>query len=299
MDQYILEDNLKPDEVRLVKEMLNAIVSHSDAFHNSFNVERTGLHAHIRGYEYYLSPKSGFSSPFRNKQILPEDISLILFDLNFVETERGHRKSGSWFSFTSDALEWHRQFGGLSADEIRKRIGRVLYREAGWSAPNDYREEDVAQEIGSTPERVKFETIVLMRAGLVRCRFQGTSDFGVLRLTEPDGILWATGGFQPIGDRRSQTVGLTVDLRLEVKTIIEEARAANVNADLLEKYEARLRRVEEELERTDGPGRLQTVHDLVETANGSKDLLIPTVGFLATHADKIKTFVEGVGNLLT
>ena len=76
-------------------------------------------------------------------------------------------------------------------------------------------------------------------------------------------------------------------------------RAADVDPALLERYELLLRRVEEELEKPTGRGRLQTVHDLVETANQSKELLIPTAGFIANHADKIKTFVETIGGLLT
>ena len=68
MDEYILEDNLKPDEVRLVKEMLDAVVNHSGAWVNSFTVERTGDRAPAQGYEYYLSPHGSASSPFRNRQ---------------------------------------------------------------------------------------------------------------------------------------------------------------------------------------------------------------------------------------
>lgn len=124
-------------------------------------------------------------------------------------------------------------------------------------------------------------------------RFQGTSTFGVLSLTAPAGVLWATGGFRPIGDPDKQAVAINVDLRVEVRNIIHQVHSAGVDPALLEQYELRLRRVEEELEKPDGQGKLQTVHDLVETANSSKDLLVPTVGFLATHSDKIKTFADG------
>jgi len=299
LDEFILEDNLKPDEQRLVKELLNALVNHPDAFNNSFTVERTGHLAPVQGYQYYLSPRGSVTSPFQNNEVLSRDISLLLLHLKFVEPERGHNKPGSWFCFTEAALEWHKQYGGLSADEIRTRIGRILYREAGWTSANDYREEEVAAAIGTTPERVIFETMVLIRAGKVFRRFQGTSNFGVLQLTEPEGILWATAGFPPIGQQAVQTLNLNLDLRVEVRTIIEQVRASAVDPSLLERYELRLRRVEEELEKPSGHGRLQTVHDLVETANESRELLIPTAGFLANHADKIKTFVEGIGSLLT
>jgi hypothetical protein len=300
MDEYILEDHLKPDEVRLVKEMLNAVVNHSDAFNNSFTVERTGLHAHIRGYQYYLSPKGGATSPFRNKQVLPEDFSLVLFDLKFVETERGHNKSGSWFSFTNAALEWHRQYGGPDANEIRKRIGRILYREAGGGRPKNYQSDDIAQEIGSTRERVKFEAEVLRRAGFIEHRYKATSntDLGNLMLTEPKGIVWATGGFQPIGDRIAQSVSVNVALQIEVKTIIEQARSADIPAELRERFEARIRRLEEELEKPEGEGNFEKVKDLVETANTSRELLGSIIPLLARHWDKIQSFADAAGTII-
>lgn len=145
MDEYILDDRLNADEARLVKEMLNAVVQYSDAFNNSFTVERTSHFAHIQGHEYYLLPKGGATSPFRNKQVLPTDCSQILFDLKFVETTLGHNRPGSWFSFTEAALEWHQRYGGLGADEIRKRIGRILYRDVGWATNNDFREDEIAK----------------------------------------------------------------------------------------------------------------------------------------------------------
>jgi uncharacterized membrane protein len=157
----------------------------------------------------------------------------------------------------------------------------------------------VAQEIGCNIDRVRRETAVLIGAHLLERHRSHSEDLGLLRLTEPEGVRWAAAGFPPIGTLGSHHAKVSVSLQVEVRTVLQEVQTAAVDPTVLEQYELRLRRVEEELAKPDGQGRLQTVHDLVETANGSKDLLIPTLGFLATHADKIKTFAEGVGNLLT
>lgn len=299
MDEYILEDNLKSDEMRLVKAMLNAVVNYPDAINNSFTVKGVSLRAPIQGYSYFLSAKGSALSPFRNNQILPEDITLVLLNLKLVEPERGHNKSGSWFCFTEAALEWHRQFGGLSADEIRKRIGRILYKDAGWTTVNDYRVDDVANEIGTTPERVTFHTMVLIRAGLVNRRFQGMTDFGTLVLSEPEGILWATGGFQSIGERSSQAVAVTVDLRLEVRAIIEQARSAEIPEATLMEFEARLNRVKEELEKPKGEGRFQRVRELMEFGANSKEVGLLVAQFIASQTDRIADLVDVVSNVMS
>lgn len=89
-------------------------------------------------------------------------------------------------------------------------------------------------------------------------------EFGILGLTRPAGLLWAERGFPPIGSLDSPTIKVTIDLRVEIHNIIEQARAAELPEAMLLEFEGRLRRVQEELERPQGQGRFQRVKELME-----------------------------------
>jgi hypothetical protein len=301
-DKYLLTDNFPDDgeAVRLIMDMLKATVRYPQAHAAGFDVDVVWNGTNRTGYSYFLGSSGGPSDPsFENYRKLSRDITPILRELEFITSSKyPNIKSGFW-QFTPRALDWYRENSGPSDDEVRKKIGRIIAQTDPTNNWSYYQAAKLAEEVEISPERLAREISVLTGGGFLERRKASGSDLGLIRFALPKGVLWAAADFPPIGTFGQQQTTVTVSLHVEVRTIIEQVQSSGLDPGLLEQYELRLRRVEEELQKPDGQGRLQTVHDLVETANGSKDLLIPTVGFLATHADKIKTFAEGIGNLLT
>ena len=297
MDEYILEDHLKPDEARLVKEMLNAVVNYPDAINNRFTVKRVSLRAPIQGYSYFLSANGSALSPFRNNQILPEDISLVLLNLKLIEPERGHNKSGSWFSFTEAALEWHHQFGDPSADEIQKRIGRYLHHYVG-IVPPFFVVDEIATEIKVPTLRVLRETRMLKGAGLIYSLLQNDTEFGALALSEPEGIRWAAAGFPSIGSLNAPITNVSLSLSVQVTSIIEQARNADISKEQLLLFEALMQRAASELDKPKGNGKFEAIKDLVAFAANIKELVPLAGSFVAENGDKIQGLSDAVGNIV-
>jgi len=180
---------------------------------------------------------------------------------------------------------------------VRRQIGRILRRQVGGRL-REYRIEEVATEIGVRANWVREQTHVLLGVGLVERILPGDMEFGVLGLTEPTGLLWAEGGFPPIHSLGSQTINVNLDLRVEIHNIIDQARAAEIPQDLLLQFEARLKRVREELEKPQGQGRFQRVRELMEFAANIKEVAPLAAGFVAAHGDKIQGFVDAAGDMI-
>lgn len=109
-------------------------------------------------------------------------------------------------------------------------------------------------------------------------------------LTKDRGVGWGNTGFPMAGSDQQVSVNLSVELKTEVWIALQEARAAEIPRELLDQFEARLRRVEEELE--DPEGRFEPVKEMMETANQSKELLGPAVKFMYRNWDKIQKLGE-------
>ncbi len=290
LDEYAL-DFLDDDARRLVKEMLKAVVEHSDIYSNGFSVQRQK----DGSFQYYLG-NNGRPGPFTNNQRLPINIT----DKLVFHGIAGARVNPQWpddrRSFTEAALAWQRTFGGLNPDEVRREIGQILYRRHDERAPTYYRSEDIAHEIGVDPARVRRETILLIDAGLVERRYGDGTEFGALYLTRPLGIRWAAGGSRPIG--AIDTPVVNVDLRVEIHNIVEQARATEIPENLLLQFEALLKRVQEELEKPQGQGRFQRVKELMEFAANIKEVAPLAAGFVAAHGDKIQDLVDVAGDMI-
>lgn len=191
LDEFAL-DFLEPEEQRLVKEMLQAVVDHPDIYSNGFSVSRRtdGL------YEYHLGSNQR-PGPFRNPQTLPTDIRGTLIYHKIAGRKIDRQWPDDFLSFTDDALAWCREYGGPSPDEVRKKLGRWLRKQIGGSY-KEFVVDAVSNEIGISPDRVHGEIHLLMAAGLVERHLRSDMEFGVLRLTESRGILWAAADFPPI-----------------------------------------------------------------------------------------------------
>lgn len=278
-------DFLDGDAKRLVKAMLKAVVEHPDIYSNGFSVTRRG----DSRFEYFLGGH-GQPGPFANPQHLNSNITDTLVFHGIAGAKVNPQWPDSFRSFTEAAMEWHRTFGGLSPDEVRSKIGQILYRRHDERGPTYYRPEEVAREIGVEPTRVRRETILLLDAGLVERRYGDGTEFGALYLTRPLGIRWAAGGFRPIGTIDTAVVNL--ELHVEIHNVIEQARAAELPEDLLLQFEARLRRVQEELEKPRGQGRFERVRELMEFAANTKEVALLTSGFVAGNAEKMRNLVD-------
>ena len=124
---------------------------------------------------------------------------------------------------------------------------------------------------------------------------QAPVDLYHLHLSVPDGIRWAAAGFPPIAAIGSSHVNVTLNLRVEIQNTINEARSSDVSRELLEQFEARIRRVEEEMEKPDG--RFEAVKEMLDTANQSKDLLGPAIKFLYRHWDRVQQLVDSAADV--
>ncbi|MDQ3695353.1 MAG: toll/interleukin-1 receptor domain-containing protein [Chloroflexota bacterium] len=197
LDKYALDVlDREPGAKALIKEMLAAYVEHPDIHVNSFQVKNE----RGAGFSYFLGLHGGGRpSPFINNRRLANNIVPLLLFHGIAERSRVPNQPDGWYGFTDDVLSWHNQHGGPEPDEVRKRIGRWLQKQVG--GPNrEFRVDEVAQEVGISPERVRHETNMLLSGRLVEQILSGDMEFGVLRLAEPHGIYWAAGEFQPIGN---------------------------------------------------------------------------------------------------
>jgi hypothetical protein len=297
-DLDFLED--VPGAIQLVTDFLEAIVKHHEHHENRFIVSPVweGDRRPVRtGTSYRLAEKHGLSI-IANPQRLPSDITGKLLVEGWIEPEPNRQYAHDPKRFTEKAFAWYEQFGGPSDDEVRKRIGRLLQGHVGKPIPPFYSVEEVAAAIDVPPNRVYSETHMLIGAGLAHQKRSADSEFGALGLTEPEGIRWAAAGFPPIGTIGVFTANVALDLRVEVRSIIEQVRHADVDPVLLEQFEARLRRLEEELEKPDGEGNFERVKDVVSSANTTREFLEQTIPFLMNHWPKIQAMADAVGNML-
>lgn len=286
-------DFLDDDARRLVKEMLKAVVDHPTIYANGFSVDPT----RAGDFEYFLGMRAGGPGPFRNRQRIPANITDELVFHGIAGPKVNPQWPASFRSFTEAALDWQRRYGGPDPDEVHRRIGRFLRGQGGrYQHTKMYEAAEVAGTIGVPEEKVREQTDLLVARGLVESLQIRDDDFGILALTVPEGALWAESGFPPIRALNSPTINVTIDLRVEIHNIIEQARAAELPENLLLEFEDRLKRVQEELEKPPGQGRFQRVRELMEFAANTKDVALLTAGFLAGHADKIRGLVDAAGN---
>lgn len=192
LDEYALDFIVDDDTKRLVKDMLKAVVDHPDIYSNGFEVKNLGNGS----FEYFLGGQ-GRPGPFLNSRRLPHNITDALVHYGIAGPKINPQWPDSFRSFTEEALEWQRRFGGPEPDEVRRRIGRLLERQLGGQG-REYRIEEVAQEIGVSEERVRKEIHILVEAGFIERALGGDAEFGVLGLGRPTGVLWAAAGFPPI-----------------------------------------------------------------------------------------------------
>jgi hypothetical protein len=210
MDEYSL-DFLDPEAKRLVKEMLAAVVDYPDIHPNGFSVRP----APGGGFRYFLGMHGGRPSPIQN----PRDLSTNIVNLLIFHRIAGPKIDPQWpnhfHSFTEEALDWQRKYGGPNPDEIRRFIGRTIRRQPrGTFAFFDAKA--VATEFKVPEEQVREQTELLLAKGLLESLHMLDTDFGVLALTLPDGVLWAEKGFPSIHSLSSTNINVTVDVAVAV-----------------------------------------------------------------------------------
>ncbi len=289
LDEHAL-DFLDPEARRVIKEALKAVVEYPDIYDNGFHLrpDREG-----GGFAFFLA-NHGSSGPFTNYQGLPVNVMGAL-EFNGIAGPKVNPQWQKHFrSFTDAALEWHRTYGGIAPDEIRKGIGRTLKRQLGAAQGRfvEFDAEALATTVSTTPERINEQFQILCGVGLLETRRIGDGKIGVLGLSSPAGLLWAEQGYPPISSLSNQTINVTVDLHLEIRNIIEQARTTDLPEEKIRQFEALLHRAEEELEKPAGQGKFQRIKDLMGFAADTKEV-VPLVGRLvAEHGDKIQQLVD-------
>lgn len=289
---------LKADARPVVMAMLSAVADYPEVYDNrvlsgGVRPDRGG------GFEYAVAQRNEQgSAPFPQTWRLPDDIMPQLEHFEFVVSEDGPNRS-HWHRFTDEALAWHAIQIQPSDAEVRRRIGRHLYRQ--FEQPGDELQAFDPAVVSAAAEvdeaRVVGQARVMQALELVATEVPiNGSEFGHLQLSKPTGARWAAAGFPDEVGAAGTTVNVTLDLRVEVQNVINEARSTEVPRALLEQFEARVRRVEEQLERPDG--RFESVNELMETANQSKDLLGPAVKFLYRNWDRIEHLADAVGSMV-
>jgi hypothetical protein len=290
MDEYAL-DFLDPQAKRLVKEMLAAIVNYPDVHPNGFSVQRT----RSGGYHYSLARRGGGPSPFQDPQVLPTNIVEVLILHGVARPKIDPQWPERFRSFTEDALDWQRKYGGPSPDDIRKLIGRTLRRQPR-GATTFFDTQAVATEFNIAEEQIQEQTELLLATGLVESLHRGDTGFGILALTVPEGVLWAEKGFPSIHSLSSTNINVTVEVA--VNNIIQQARAAEIPEATLMEFEARLRRVKEELDKPKGQGKFQRVGELMAFGANSKEVGLLVAQFIASQSDRIQHLVDIAGTVL-
>ncbi len=267
-------------------QMLSAVVEHPETYQNRIGVEHASVHGN---YEYFLVEQAGAAStPFPQYGVLSMQVMPVLVHYGFVEKDG----TDGWYRFTNKAIDWYRE-RGVSNHEIQKRIGEALFERYGRDVDYPTADELVVL-LGVTPDRVHRNLEILVDLGYVLPDLHVWMDGmpppppSTYALSRSTGLLWANGGFRPIGLDPVPVVN--VEVRNEINIAISEARAGDVPRELLERFEARFRRIEEELEKPQG--RFEPVKEMMETANQSKDLLGPAVRFLFRNWDKIQQLGE-------
>jgi hypothetical protein len=181
---------------------------------------------------------------------------------------------------------------------VRKKIGRIIARTDPLNEWSYYQPENLAQEIEISPERVIREVSVLINAGFLERRKSREPALGLLRFAVTKGVLWAAADFPPIAGFDAHQTNVTVSVSVQVTTIIEQARDANVSKEQLLQFEALLQRAAAELEKPRGNGKYEAIKDLVAFAANIKEL-VPLAGqFVAENGDKIQGLSDAVGNIL-
>lgn len=287
-------DFLDPLARDLVVKALAAVVDHPDIHQNRFLVgpKAGDEFEYVVGQHLRCAP-----TPFPQSTRLPINIFSQLQFHGIAEMERAPDSRASWLRFTDAALAWYRAHGGPTDHEIQARIGRVLFDRYGRSGGEPDRAE-LIRELGLPEERVGRNLDILVDLRYVRPSGAAWSPGGPpppltrYSLSKPSGLQWANGGFRPIGVEVAPVVN--VELRIEIQNVITEARSADVPPALLEQFEARVRRVEEELAKPEG--RFESVKEMMETANQSKELLGPAARFLYRNWDKIQTLADVAGD---
>lgn len=287
-------DFLDADERRLVKEMLRAVVEHPDIYDNGFSVSET----RSGDYEYHLA-NGNRVGPFTNRQRLKTDCSGKLVHYGFAGAKLNPQWPANFHSFSEQALEWHRRYGGPDPDEIRKRIGRYLREQEtaqGYIPP--VHAQAVAAALGLPEAQASQQIRLLVGKNLLQVDHRGSGmGFGVLSFTA-DGMLWAERGFPPIDAAPSPVFNFALNLRVEVNAVIERAQERHSTPEQIEELKALLEAVRIELEKPAGQGRYQPVKDLIGTTADSATIFGVVLPFLNEHWDKIEQLAGAVDKLI-
>jgi hypothetical protein len=281
---------LDPESARVVREALKAVIEHPDTYDNGFFIEREKRGA---GFIFFLA-NGNRVGPFINNQGIPVDVTNPLIHHGIAGPKVNPQWPDRFRSFTEDALEWQRTYGAFTPDEIRTRLGRTLKRQLDSTQGRfiEFNPEALATTIGTSPERISEQFRILCDLGLLQTRHIGDGKTGFLGLSSPSGLLWAEHGYPPIKSLNNQTINVTVDLHLEIRTIIEQARTTDLPEERIREFEALLRRAEEELEKPTGKGQFQRIRELMEFAANAKELAPLAGRLVADHGDKIQQLID-------
>lgn len=295
---------------KVVLRMLAAVTSAEGTFENTISEHDMGMAKiwnHRIGGTGPASVWEGTIDGITNERLFP------LLERNGWIAPLVGNSDGRQFS--DAALTWAGSAGAVDDHVVRRDIGRLLF--ARWQGQHHGRLWDhfdpkqIASELGVPMDRVVSQASVLVAVGYA----ERTVKAGVWSPSMPSpptpypesafphlrklhltakGVEWAASGYPPIGAGTMVSVAVTVDVRVEIDAVFDVAVSNGADPELAEQVRQLLLDLSREFDRRPGEGRWETARKTVETANTSKELLIPVIGFLARHMDKL----QGLGDLL-
>src|SRR5215204_5720041 len=163
LSRYALADCLDndPEAMRLVMDMLKATTRYPQGHAAGFQVEPSNV---ITGHHYFLGSTGSGDPYFENNRILKRDIVPALREAGFIEPNKYPNIQGGFWQFTVKALDWYRDNGGPSDDEVRKKIGRTISDTDPLNEWSSFQAEAVAREIEISKQRLVREVSVLVNA---------------------------------------------------------------------------------------------------------------------------------------
>lgn len=286
-----------PGAKQLIKDMVAAAVEHSEVHMNSFRYQNMG-HGE---FEYYLGKRGGRTSPFVNNRRLSANIIDLLLYHGIAERTREPNQADGWYGFTDVIIKWHKEHGGPSPDQIRKKIGRHLYgkRDVEGFTPI-VQVEEIAAALNLPPRKVNDQIQILLKQNLLKSELRGTGmGYGILSFT-PAGEMWAESEFRPIYERTSPTinVNLGLELNLQIQNMIYQAQENRVEPAKIEELKVLLENLKGELEKPAGKGSRRPFRDLLSFLGDTSGVASVVLPFLYDHRDKLDMLSDAVQGMI-
>ncbi len=214
----------------LVRHMLAAVVDHPALHSNRFRCQNVG-----NGRWACFLAKLQTGSAFDEYRRLGFNVVESLLGHGWAEVDQTPEfRTGGWYRFTKQALNWYRENSGPDDEQVQAAIGRHFLRreEVEPNQPQRIDAGAIAQEIGIDETRVGAQARFLVGAGVL----DDVGPTGVIRdtfyrLSQRDGFRWAAGGFRSVDHLNSTTVNVQVDVTIDVAQFLLDVGALPIASE--------------------------------------------------------------------